>query len=68
MQKPKERFGMLQIQVLFNLMLQWEDSLCVIGGFEAFGAAAIAISEGRFREDNSGTRQPEKEPLYRPQY
>ena len=40
----------------------------VIGGFEAFGAAAIAISEGRFREDNSGTRQPEMEPLYRPQY
>ena len=40
----------------------------VIGGFEAFGAAAIAISKGRFREDNSGTRQPEKEPLYQPQY
>ena len=27
----------------------------VIGGFEAFGAAAMAISEGRFCEDDSGT-------------
>ena len=38
----------------------------VIGGFEAFGAVAMAISEGSFREDNSGTRQPERERPYRP--
>ena len=38
----------------------------VIGGFEAFGAAAMAISKGSFREDNSGTRQPERERPYRP--
>ena len=40
----------------------------VIGGFEAFGAAAMAISEGRFRVDNSGTQQHTIEPQYRPQY
>ena len=38
----------------------------VIGGFEAFGAVAMAISEGSFREDNSGTREPERERPYRP--
>ena len=38
----------------------------VIGGFEAFGAVAMAISEGSFCEDNSGTRQPERERPYRP--
>ena len=38
----------------------------VIGGFEAFGAVAMAILEGSFREDNSGTRQPERERPYRP--
>ena len=38
----------------------------VIGGFEAFGAVAMAISEGSFREDNSGTRQPERECPYPP--
>ena len=38
----------------------------VIGGFEAFGAVAMAIFEGSFREDNSGTRQPERERPYRP--
>ena len=38
----------------------------VIGGFEAFGAVAMAISEGSFREDNSGTREPERECPYRP--
>ena len=38
----------------------------VIGGFEAFGAVAMAISEGSFREDNSGTREPEREGPYRP--
>ena len=38
----------------------------VIGGFEAFGAVSMAISEGSFREDNSGTRQPERERPYRP--
>ena len=27
----------------------------MIGGFEAFGAAAMVISEERFPEDNSGT-------------
>ena len=40
----------------------------VIGGFEAFGAAARAISEGGLRADNSGTQQHTMEPLYRPQY
>ena len=40
----------------------------VIGGFEAFGAAAMAISKGRLRADNSGTQQHTMEPLYRPQY
>ena len=38
----------------------------VIGGYEAFGAAAMSISKGNFREDNSGTRQPERERPYRP--
>ena len=38
----------------------------VIGGFEAFGAPAMAISEGRFREANSGTRQHTIEPQYQP--
>ena len=36
----------------------------VIGGFVAFGAAAMAISKGRFCKDDSGTQQPEMEPLY----
>ena len=36
----------------------------VIGGFDAFGAAAIAISEERFCQDNSGTRQHIIEPQY----
>ena len=36
----------------------------VIGGFAAFGAAAMAISKGRFCKDDSGMRQPEMEPLY----
>ena len=40
----------------------------VIGGFEAFGAAAMAISEGRFCQDNSGSRQHIIKPQYRPQY
>ena len=40
----------------------------VIGGFEAFGTAARAISEGGFHADNSGTQQHTMEPLYRPQY
>ena len=40
----------------------------VIGGFEAFGAAAMAISEGRLHDYNSGTQQHTMEPLYRPQY
>ena len=40
----------------------------VIGGFEAIGAAARAISEGGLRADNSGTQQHTMEPLYRPQY
>ena len=35
----------------------------VIGGF---GAAAMAISEGRFCKDDSRTQQPDVEPLYRP--
>ena len=38
----------------------------VIGGFEAFGAAAMAISKGRFCEDNSGTRQRIIEPRIGP--
>ena len=38
----------------------------VIGGFAAFGAAAMAISEGRFCQDNSGTQQDIIEPKYRP--
>ena len=38
----------------------------MIGGFEAFDAAAMAISEGRFREDSSGTQQHTIEPQYRP--
>ena len=38
----------------------------VIGGFEAFGAAAMAISEGRLCEYNSGTQQHTIEPQYQP--
>ena len=38
----------------------------LIGGFEAFGAVAMAISEGSFHEDNSGTREPERECPYQP--
>ena len=38
----------------------------VIGGFVAFGAAAMAIFEGRFCKDDSGMQQPNVEPLYRP--
>ena len=38
----------------------------VIGGFEALGAVAMAIFKGSFREDNSGTREPERECPYRP--
>ena len=38
----------------------------VIGSFEAFGAAAMAISEGRLREYNSGTQQHRIEPQYQP--
>ena len=66
MQTPKEHLGMLQIQVLFYRVLQTGRQSGVIGGFEAFGAVAMAISEGSFREDNSGTRQPERERPYRP--
>ena len=36
----------------------------VIGGFVAFGAAAMAISKGRFCKDDSGMGQPKMEPLY----
>ena len=34
--------------------------------FCGFWAAAMAISEGRFCKDDSGTRQAEIEPLYQP--
>ena len=38
----------------------------VIGGFAAFGAAAMAISKGRFCEDNSGTQQCIIKPRFQP--